>query len=78
MRTQECAPLKHHYDECAERVTHQQETDGHAKENCVEECEFPYVGYPIDRSQLIVWKLVFHLMHCATTCAAPKLFKQLR
>ncbi|KAK5130174.1 hypothetical protein LTR08_002428 [Meristemomyces frigidus] len=58
MRTKQCAPAKHHYDECSERVTEQHETHGKAHEDCVEE--------------------FFHLMHCATNCAAPKLFKQLR
>ncbi|EMC98504.1 hypothetical protein BAUCODRAFT_32556, partial [Baudoinia panamericana UAMH 10762] len=57
MRSQKCAPLKHHYDECAERVTEQHEQHGKAHEDCVEE--------------------FFHLMHCASQCAAPKLFKQL-
>jgi len=39
MQTKECAPAKHHYDECAERVTKQmEEGDGKAKEDCVEEC----------------------------------------
>nr|POE74620.1 hypothetical protein CFP56_37151 [Quercus suber] len=37
MKTQQCAPLKHHYDECAERVTQQQEEHGKAEEDCVEE-----------------------------------------
>jgi hypothetical protein len=31
--------LKHHYDECAERVKHQQEQHGKAEEDCVEECK---------------------------------------
>jgi hypothetical protein len=36
-----CAPVKHHYDECVERVTSQmEENDGKANENCVEECTF--------------------------------------
>jgi hypothetical protein len=39
MRTAQCAPLKHHYDECAERVQKQQEENGKAEEDCVEECE---------------------------------------
>ena len=39
MRSQKCAPLKHHYDECAERVQHQQEENGKADEDCVEECK---------------------------------------
>ncbi|KAL1297342.1 hypothetical protein AAFC00_004887 [Neodothiora populina] len=54
----ECAPAKHHYDHCVERVEKQQEENGKASEDCVEE--------------------FFHLMHCATNCAAPKLFKALR
>ncbi|OCK80297.1 Non-heme 11 kDa protein of cytochrome bc1 complex [Lepidopterella palustris CBS 459.81] len=58
MATKECAPAKHHYDECVERVTGQIESDGKAKEDCVEE--------------------FFHLTHCATNCAAPKLFKVLK
>ncbi|KAF2706380.1 hypothetical protein K504DRAFT_484052 [Pleomassaria siparia CBS 279.74] len=53
-----CAPAKHHFDECTERVTGQIESDGKAKEDCVEE--------------------FFHLAHCATNCAAPKLFAQLK
>ncbi|PSK42715.1 putative ubiquinol-cytochrome C reductase hinge protein [Elsinoe australis] len=57
-KTAACAPLKHHYDECAERVTRQHEENGKADEDCVEE--------------------FFHLMHCTSQCAAPKLFKQLR
>jgi len=58
LRSAQCAPAKHHYDECAERVTKQQEETGKAEEDCVEE--------------------FFHMMHCATQCAAPKLFKALR
>lgn len=39
--TKECAPAKHHYDECVERVT-AAEADEDAKgpkEDCVEECK---------------------------------------
>ncbi|KAH7312302.1 ubiquinol-cytochrome C reductase hinge protein-domain-containing protein [Stachybotrys elegans] len=32
----QCAPAKHHYDECVERV-HQQESEGEVNEDCVEE-----------------------------------------
>lgn len=32
-----CAPAKHHFDECVERVQQQEGTDG-PKEDCVEEC----------------------------------------
>ncbi|CCT64424.1 related to QCR6-ubiquinol--cytochrome-c reductase 17K protein [Fusarium fujikuroi] len=53
----QCAPAKHHFDECVERVQ-QQESEGGAKEDCVEE--------------------FFHLAHCATACAAPKLWTQLK
>jgi len=55
-----CAPYKHHYDECVERVTAASEDPDHKgpKEDCVEE--------------------FFHLTHCATACAAPKLWKQLK
>ncbi|KAI6760986.1 hypothetical protein HG530_009846 [Fusarium avenaceum] len=53
----QCSPAKHHFDECVERVQ-QQESEGGAKEDCVEE--------------------FFHLAHCATACAAPKLWTQLK
>ncbi|KAI0604829.1 ubiquinol-cytochrome c reductase complex 17 kd protein [Pyrenophora tritici-repentis] len=56
--SKECHGPKHHYDECAQRVTGQIENDGKAKEDCVEE--------------------FFHLAHCASQCAAPKLFAQLK
>ena len=38
----QCAPLKHHYDECVERVTahHNDPHKGKAKgEDCIEECK---------------------------------------
>jgi len=44
MRTTQCAPLKREYDECSERVKQQQE-EGEAKEDCVEECEY-FMRYP--------------------------------
>ncbi|KAK7398663.1 Cytochrome b-c1 complex subunit 6, mitochondrial [Neonectria punicea] len=53
----QCHPAKHHFDECVERVQ-QQESEGGAKEDCVEE--------------------FFHLAHCATACAAPKLWAKLK
>lgn len=39
----QCAPFKHHFDECVERVHAQHSDAGHKgpKEDCVEECEFP-------------------------------------
>ena len=39
LKTAQCAPLKHHYDECAERVQKQEEEGGKAEEDCVEECK---------------------------------------
>lgn len=39
-KSAECAPHKHHYDDCVERVTKQQEENGKADEDCVEECEY--------------------------------------
>ncbi|KAN0106466.1 Non-heme 11 kDa protein of cytochrome bc1 complex [Hyaloscypha variabilis] len=57
-----CAPAKHHFDECVERVTsadHGKPVDKkHPDEDCVEE--------------------FFHLAHCASTCAAPKLWNTLK
>ena len=39
-KTKECAPAKHHYDECVERVTAAEESDAKGpSEDCVEECE---------------------------------------
>ncbi|KAA8910239.1 ubiquinol-cytochrome c reductase subunit 6 [Sphaerosporella brunnea] len=59
-KTKECAPAKHHYDECVERVTAAAEDPNSKgpKEDCVEE--------------------FFHLMHCTTECAAPKLWAKLK
>jgi hypothetical protein len=41
--------------------------------------------FPADRillyvfcSHLLLQNIVFHLQHCATQCAAPKLWKQLK
>ncbi|KAK2049817.1 Non-heme 11 kDa protein of cytochrome bc1 complex [Colletotrichum somersetense] len=53
-----CASVKHHYDECVERVTAAADSGEGAKEDCVEE--------------------FFHLAHCATQCAAPKLWAKLK
>jgi hypothetical protein len=38
--SKQCAPAKHHYDECVERVTSAEGTDDEGKEDCVEECKF--------------------------------------
>ncbi|KAK0743159.1 ubiquinol-cytochrome C reductase hinge protein-domain-containing protein [Schizothecium vesticola] len=53
--SKQCAPVKHHFDECVERVTG---AGSDNKEDCVEE--------------------FFHLAHCASACAAPKLWSQLK
>ncbi|KAJ8115157.1 hypothetical protein ONZ43_g4734 [Nemania bipapillata] len=56
--SKQCAPAKHHFDECVERVTNASDDDEGEKEDCVEE--------------------FFHLAHCATQCAAPKLWAVLK
>ncbi|KAI2628806.1 Non-heme 11 kDa protein of cytochrome bc1 complex [Hypoxylon sp. NC1633] len=55
--SKQCAPAKHHFDECVERVTNASD-DSEAPEDCVEE--------------------FFHLAHCASQCAAPKLWSILK
>ncbi|KAI1499508.1 ubiquinol-cytochrome C reductase hinge protein-domain-containing protein [Biscogniauxia marginata] len=52
-----CAPAKHHFDECVERVTSASD-EGETDEDCIEE--------------------FFHLAHCASQCAAPKLWSVLK
>lgn len=53
MKTQQCAPLKHHYDECAERVHSQHEQHGKAHEDCVEECKSCLVAHGLMATVLI-------------------------
>lgn len=48
--SKQCAPAKHHYDECVERVT-SQEADGGAKEDCVEECKSNFADSPRSRTE---------------------------
>ncbi len=36
-QSKQCSAPKHHFDDCVERVQ-QQESEGEAKEDCVEEC----------------------------------------
>lgn len=76
MNSKQCASYKHHYDECAERVQKQQDEDGKAKEDCVEECESNQTFAPA--AIAILTPTVFHLMHCASACAAPKLWAALK
>jgi hypothetical protein len=72
--SKECHPAKHHYDECAARVTGQIENDGKASEDCVEECK----SRGMTTHEWLLTTPVFHLAHCAAACAAPKLFAQLK
>lgn len=87
----QCAPYKHHYDECVERVTRQEEDEDYngPKEDCVEECKSTLImTVSTTRSNLSAVRseslhftnidLVFHLTHCATACAAPKLWRELK
>jgi len=53
MHSQECAPLKHHYDHCVERVTKQQEEHGKAHEDCVEECKFAQSAIVLELAKLM-------------------------
>ncbi|KAG4407638.1 hypothetical protein JTP64_003173 [Candida tropicalis] len=61
-KTAACKPFDHHFHECIERVTKEQEEEGyehkHYKEDCVEE--------------------FFHLQHCVNDCVAPRLFNKLK
>mmetsp|Transcript_8046 Transcript_8046/g.7990 ORF Transcript_8046/g.7990 Transcript_8046/m.7990 type:complete len:157 (-) Transcript_8046:278-748(-) len=60
--TQTCKPYLHHFEECIERVTKEQEEEGYEhkayKEDCVEE--------------------FFHLQHCVNDCVSPRLFHKLK
>ncbi|CCH46497.1 Cytochrome b-c1 complex subunit [Wickerhamomyces ciferrii] len=60
--TKDCHSYVHHYAECVERVTKEQEEEGYEdkdyKEDCVEE--------------------FFHLQHCVNDCTAPRLFYKLK
>lgn len=60
--TDTCKPHLHHFEECIERVTKEQEEEDYEhkpyKEDCVEE--------------------FFHLQHCVNDCVAPRLFNKLK
>ncbi|KAK6544110.1 ubiquinol--cytochrome-c reductase subunit 6 [Orbilia ellipsospora] len=60
--SKKCAPYKHHYDECAERVQKWEDTDESERQGSKESCVEEY----------------FHLMHCAGDCVAPKLWAKLK
>ncbi|PMD22148.1 Non-heme 11 kDa protein of cytochrome bc1 complex [Hyaloscypha hepaticicola] len=57
-----CSPAKHHYDECVERVTGADHGKPVDKKHPEEDCVEEF----------------FHLAHCATQCAAPKLWNALK
>ncbi|CAX42914.1 subunit of the ubiquinol-cytochrome c reductase complex, putative [Candida dubliniensis CD36] len=61
-KTAACKPFDHHFHECIERVTKEQEEPDyehkHYKEDCIEE--------------------FFHLQHCVNDCVAPRLFNRLK
>ncbi|KAI1649439.1 Non-heme 11 kDa protein of cytochrome bc1 complex [Daldinia loculata] len=84
--SKQCAPAKHHFDECVERVTNASD-EGEAGEDCVEECKgsfctrkniFEKPIYFTDYKLTQVFSPVFHLAHCASQCAAPKLWSILK
>jgi len=57
-----CSPAKHHFDECVERVTGADHGKPVDKKHPEEDCVEEF----------------FHLAHCATQCAAPKLWNALK
>lgn len=73
-----------------EQEKHASEGKKGPHEDCVEECEFILfhllsliscgVSWSESGTLIVGWVclLVFHLTHCATQCAAPKLFAQLK
>lgn len=81
-----CAPAKHHFDECVERVTGADEGKAHDKkhpnEDCVEECKHFCVSRLHEGIYLLGqcsnFCAVFHLAHCAGQCAAPKVWASLK
>lgn len=82
--------MKHHFDECVERVTGADEEKPvdkkHATEDCVEECKctlllncsYSRLHISLHMIANINLIIVFHLAHCATQCAAPKLWSVLK
>lgn len=59
MKTAQCAPLKHHYEECAERVKHQEEQHGKPSEDCVEECKLRICSSRERRTDLTHYSLPY-------------------
>ena len=62
-KSSQCAPLKHHYDACAERVQRHQEDENYKgpKEDCVEECKWFPCSIPLPqlppRAAIGAWAL---------------------
>ena len=56
-RSAQCAPLKHHFDDCVERVTAAHESDEPHKakgEDCVEECELLLLLH-VQEARVLFW-----------------------
>ncbi|KAF7305112.1 hypothetical protein MKEN_01226400 [Mycena kentingensis (nom. inval.)] len=79
-----CAPLKHHFDKCQEKV---QNGDGEKAEDCVEEMctssSAPRVVFPVrlvrpSSRHTLTTSRTRSMMHCSEACAAPKLFAKLK
>ncbi|KAI0505512.1 ubiquinol-cytochrome C reductase hinge protein-domain-containing protein [Xylaria bambusicola] len=56
--SKQCAPAKHHFDECVERVTNASDDDGES-EDCVEECEYPPSDFGPNRGSGSI-RSIFH------------------
>ncbi|KAJ6540415.1 hypothetical protein B0H19DRAFT_1175621 [Mycena capillaripes] len=63
-----CAPLKHHFEKCQEKV---QAGEGRKGEDCVDEMCTCLRPCSSPRTNVI-------MMHCSEACAAPKIFAKLR
>ncbi|KAF7357150.1 hypothetical protein MSAN_01309600 [Mycena sanguinolenta] len=80
-----CAPMKHHFEKCQEKVRAGQ---GYKGEDCVDELCVYVLSLPVppsfdstltnDLCPRRVRSCAVHLMHCSEACAAPKLFAKLR
>jgi hypothetical protein len=68
--SKQCAPYKHHFDECVERVTEAQEHAGDNKgphEDCVEECKWSSLPHPIFRSLIeTTSNMILTMVHCSS------------
>lgn len=62
----QCAPFKHHFDECVERVTRQEEDEDFKgpKEDCVEECKSTSYIVAIQNGNNVI-----HVPRCGYLCA---------